>query len=971
VIAPIAAIIKRDPMLNVQIPRMAEEQKPADAKPPDEKPKEETATDDGDSLDKFDEFEKNFNLTIQALTTDRSMDKFRGEYENLHAALVTCHGQNSALIERCRALNNDILANANKVSSLMGLSKSDQRTISGLRYEFEKAWKLVEVSQERENKSKEVIDNLKAEVSTLSRLVEQGGALALTQQTSLQEISDSIASLKKEIAIQKQQSAAIHQELDSTAKVQAETKQALEELTERDADLTCQVEDERKKNTEVTDIVEKTHSEISDAKKVYTVMQEDSVVADARNSAQKEKNDALARQLREEERSIKSGIEDKHQNAQNIRTKQKLLEDRLEKNAKITDDMAKYDERFAVRDLGKARVLGELRQVDVEIEKSLAEFETARAIKNGLDAEITEFRQQLAGRRTELHQTLLKSNERESRVLAARRRMERKRTEYRHILQQKGIEVGEIKLIDGQVGILTNETLGMKAYEHKQREKIEILHGEIENYQMRASNSRSNSIQVEEERRMRQADLDSLNMDLSSLFAKIKQQDFSIEGIQNERDLACRQCQIACDENTTMSNENRELVLAIHALKAEIQDKDRTCLETHMRQKRVLTEVNDLRKKAIAFERELRNIDELNTEIRNKIQRARYLQSQAELDGMKQSQVVADLKHNILALTGMVTSRSNEVRLSEQKISTIFGLLSMGNMAYSKQTAQLEDLHVALSNEVQKCQHLANRVSHRRALMLEEIRVQKALLVERGKCRGLEDEAEKPLNVHRWRLLEGANPELSQLLRMAHELRERLMDKIVVLQRLRNAKKRLAQRSSELDGHLAKSYAGDIMEEMDYLNGLIKQKAKQLTAIDRQLSGQTNTVVGQKSEVITMRTMVRDEKAEYFGTKKKVDEIRASTAIEKSRPGITAASNGAETRFIGGGFAVGDVASVDLTDQWTVMNHVNRKDMISQVTTAHVVQPRSVSTAQKRMPPGWNPSRQPLRPRLATVSQLG
>jgi hypothetical protein len=50
----------------------------------------------------------------------------------------------------------------------MQLSQDDQRTIAGLRHEFEKAWKIVEVSQDRENKSRDVIDTMRVEISNSS-----------------------------------------------------------------------------------------------------------------------------------------------------------------------------------------------------------------------------------------------------------------------------------------------------------------------------------------------------------------------------------------------------------------------------------------------------------------------------------------------------------------------------------------------------------------------------------------------------------------------------------------------------------------------------------------------------------------------------------------------------------------------------------------------------------------------------------
>lgn len=61
------------------------------------------------------------------------------------------------LIKKCRELNNEILANAAKVQNALKLNEEDQMTIIALKKEIDKAWKMVDASQEREEKAKDNI----------------------------------------------------------------------------------------------------------------------------------------------------------------------------------------------------------------------------------------------------------------------------------------------------------------------------------------------------------------------------------------------------------------------------------------------------------------------------------------------------------------------------------------------------------------------------------------------------------------------------------------------------------------------------------------------------------------------------------------------------------------------------------------------------------------------------------------------
>ena len=116
---------------------------------------------------------------LQELVGDKSLERFRAEYEKLHRALKKSHEQEKRLIKRCRELNAEIVNNAAKVQTALKLSQEDQHTITSLKKEIEKAWKMVDASHEKEVRAKETIQKLKLEISNLSRLVEQGAGLSI------------------------------------------------------------------------------------------------------------------------------------------------------------------------------------------------------------------------------------------------------------------------------------------------------------------------------------------------------------------------------------------------------------------------------------------------------------------------------------------------------------------------------------------------------------------------------------------------------------------------------------------------------------------------------------------------------------------------------------------------------------------------------------------------------------------------
>jgi len=73
---------------------------------------------------------------LQELMGDQTLAKFRSEYEKLHKALQKTHESEKRLMQKCRELNAEIVANSAKVSTALKLSQDDQTTITNLKKVF-------------------------------------------------------------------------------------------------------------------------------------------------------------------------------------------------------------------------------------------------------------------------------------------------------------------------------------------------------------------------------------------------------------------------------------------------------------------------------------------------------------------------------------------------------------------------------------------------------------------------------------------------------------------------------------------------------------------------------------------------------------------------------------------------------------------------------------------------------------------
>lgn len=74
-----------------------------------------------------------FQVVLDELVGDESMDKVRVEYEKLIHALKKSRDNEKRLMSKCRELNAEIVSTSTKVAAALKLSQEDETTITSLK----------------------------------------------------------------------------------------------------------------------------------------------------------------------------------------------------------------------------------------------------------------------------------------------------------------------------------------------------------------------------------------------------------------------------------------------------------------------------------------------------------------------------------------------------------------------------------------------------------------------------------------------------------------------------------------------------------------------------------------------------------------------------------------------------------------------------------------------------------------------
>lgn len=245
--------------------------------------------------------------------------------------------------------------------------------------------------------------------------------------------------------------------------------------------------------------------------------------------------------------------------------------------------------------------------------------------------------------------------------------------------------------------------------------------------------------------------------------------------------------------------------------------------------------------------------------------------------------------------------RNDELALLYEKIKILQTTLSKGETQYQERLEDIKLLKFKIADL--KCEL---RIVRSQAAQIDDLKnevcsLQSQLQTERLHVRALSDELENPLNYHRWRKLEGTDPDTWEHLQKIQTLQKRLIkkteevvEKDVVIQE----KEKLY---IELKNLLARQPGPEVAEQLSIYQQNLKEKTNQMKAMAAELNMYQAQVNEYKYEIERLTRELQEMKRKYYEQKRREQMQREAQAKLENKP-IHMQQNGPTQRFTGGGF---------------------------------------------------------------------
>jgi chromosome segregation ATPase len=823
----------------------------------------------------FEKVDQDFQYVLQEIAGDKTLERFRLEYQKLHKTLKTSHDTEKKLIKKCKELNSDIAANSVKVQIALKLSNEDNIAMEQVKQDVDRTWKLVDAAREKEENAKKKLAEQKYELSEVRRKVDSNDIIPQEQQNLLHELK------KKK---------------DEVLDIKDEKINKLKDIRNTNSDLIKKKNDleDRKANLQslikgLKDAIQMSNTEAESQearkKKLEEQLEETKVSYENKQVEVRKKEMQkieISKELKELQKEIEFKREDHSLNIEKIKSTSIT-------NEKLSENLKKSEE-------DNQTLIIEAQKKELEIRKYQEELNRKEEENSKIYKEILTLKKKIGiVRQEKLEVKALKDFSKESLDNLNKSNLElRKENEHDkkniedlmrdiNTMNKECIDMENLVRLHSDEEIMkkneyrkiTNEVKSSKKEIAKLKALIYQLKRDEDKYSLEASNAYSKYIQTLEQVKYKKSMITQLQKDNVEAEAKLKQQQNLYEAVRSDRNIYSKTLLESNDEKDELRRKFKILEHQIIKLREEISSKNNSIRELTQQYTNLQEENSSNEQKKKRCEEKKKEKESYIRNYENQISKLKYYIASVEQERMKQKKEYEMVINDRDILGTQLIKRNEELASLYEKIKIQQSTLAKGEVQYQKKVLDINDIKLHIS-ELKKEYFIAKgKISCIPELKRELNRLQKDLMEVKTKVKALSEELQNPMNVHRYRKLEGTKPETYEMITKIQTLQRRLIAKTEEV----SEKEFLIQEKEklyiELKNILARQPKPAVAEQLSVYQDNLKEKSKQMKNMIKELNAAHAQVNHYRFEIDRLNKDINDIKEKWFAMKKKENRLQS------------------------------------------------------------------------------------------------
>ena len=261
--------------------------------------------------------------------------------------------------------------------------------------------------------------------------------------------------------------------------------------------------------------------------------------------------------------------------------------------------------------------------------------------------------------------------------------------------------------------------------------------------------------------------------------------------------------------------------------------------------------------------------EKVKQKLDNEIQKLTYIIKEAyeEIEKLKKDYQNVINERDILGT--QLIRRNDELALLYEKIKILQSKLARGEVQYQERLEDIRLLKFKIGDHKAELRIVKSQAAQIPDLRKEVYNLQNMVIEEKLQVKALSEELENPLNIHRWRKLEGTDPDTWEMLQKIQTLQKRLIKKteeVVEKDVIIQEKEKLYV---ELKNLLARQPGPEVAEQLSIYQQNLKEKTSQMKAMAAELNMYQAQVNEYKYEIERLTRELQDMKRKYYEQKRR------------------------------------------------------------------------------------------------------
>jgi len=827
--------------------------------------------------------DKDYQETIEELNGPKAqvVAKFRDEYEKLYKALLRSHEAEKRLAKRIRDLNSEIAQSAQLVQAAMKGAAEDQQQIANHRRTIEAQQKLVEESLKKEAAAQESISKNKAEIAELVNKLESSSDLRPEQEAAFAQLKTVKEQVMKDRDMLKQNTEVLKgvceemlSKVQRTEASKGRCEDDIMDMKQKVADKRSEVDGEKRRKEDL-------EQQMKDYRVNNEVQQEE--MAQIQRTIQvddgdlKKVEDDVANVEAEEvklERRVRMRMDEKRK-----------LEDKLEQE---TAKNVKYAAENVQREAQLKTRRAEIGLQSAESDKIIKMHEALKKKDWSLDSE----RKDAEATRNEL-KTDLKSDQEKMDTQKRDGDVDRKKIEdllrERDILNKNVIKADErtkkqidlVKRQETQSMNMQKDIARWKQDAADFKKRIVELEKQREKYGVELSQANAQYFAAQEELRTRAARLTDLKKQIANAQAKRNQQKNLYDAVCMDRNLHAKNL---VESNEQISEMRRKFKIMSHqttALKEEIREKDNRLVRGIFKHKKVLRLNEKLKDSKEKAQRRMRNLMNIVETQRTQMKKLEGTIQEAEQQRQVQLKELEGVVGERDILGAQLIRRNEELALLYEKIKIQQSTLQKGEIQYEERTSEVTRLRTEIRKAKAEVVNAKSQVTNVEGLKREIHHLGKTWLREEAKAKALQEELENPMNVHRWREMEGSDPATYEMIQKVKQMQKLLISKteeVVDKDSMIQEKEKLYV---QLRSIIARQPGPEVADQLSWYSSNLKEKTQHMKQMALELTNYHGQVHDLRDEIARYQKDLGSVKQAYFQKRRqeRQQQLQAQEAL--------------------------------------------------------------------------------------------